>query len=109
MWVVRRVGAFSKKNSEAFARFEEREQLTGRLGAPEEVADEVAFLVSQRACWVNGAMIPIGGAQGRPEAFWPLSDKSEGHALPVSHSLSLKQRQRPIDIDFSAGDITGLG
>ena len=60
---------FREENPEAFARFEEREQPAGRLGAPEEVADVVAFLVSQRACWVNGAMIPIDGAQGRPAAF----------------------------------------
>ena len=60
---------FREENPEAFACFEEREQPAGRLGAPEEVADVVAFLVSQRACWVNGAMIPVDGAQGRPAAF----------------------------------------
>ena len=36
----------------------------GRLGTPEEVADVVAFLVSERANWINGAMIPVDGAQG---------------------------------------------
>jgi hypothetical protein len=29
----------------------------------------VAFLVSERACWINGAMIPVDGAQERPSAF----------------------------------------
>lgn len=33
----------------------------GRLGAPQEVADLVAFLVSERAGFIHGAMIPIDG------------------------------------------------
>ena len=60
---------FKEEHPEAFAHFEERELPAGRLGAPEEVADVVAFLVSQRAHWINGAMIPVDGAQGRPSAF----------------------------------------
>jgi 3-oxoacyl-[acyl-carrier protein] reductase len=38
----------------------------GRLGRPGEIADVVAFLLSERASWVNGAHIPVDGAQGRP-------------------------------------------
>ena len=60
---------FEEEHPEAFTHFEERELPAGRLGAPEEVADVVAFLVSQRANWINGAMIPVDGAQGRPSAF----------------------------------------
>ena len=60
---------FKGDNPDLFARFEERELPAGRLGTPEEVADVVAFLVSARARWVNGAMIPVDGAQGRPAAF----------------------------------------
>jgi 3-oxoacyl-[acyl-carrier protein] reductase len=52
-----------------FGDFESRELPWGRLGTPEEVADVVAFVLSERAAWVNGANIAVDGAQGRPTAF----------------------------------------
>ena len=54
---------------EAFGAFEQREFPAGRLGHPEEIADVVVFLASERATWINGASIPVDGAQGRPSLF----------------------------------------
>lgn len=39
----------------------ERRIPTGRLGTPEEVADVVAFLVSNEASYMTGAIVPIDG------------------------------------------------
>ena len=54
---------------ERFAAFEQREFPWGRLGTAEEIADVVTFVLSPRAGWINGANIPVDGAQGRPSAF----------------------------------------
>jgi 3-oxoacyl-[acyl-carrier protein] reductase len=56
-------------NAEVFARFEREELPWGRLGDPDEVADVAAFLLSERARWINGANIPVDGGQGKPSAF----------------------------------------
>lgn len=57
------------QDPQRFAAFEQREFPWGRLGTPEEIADVVTFVLSPRASWINGANIPVDGAQGRPSAF----------------------------------------
>ena len=61
--------ARQERDPEAFAAWIERELPWGRLGTPEEVADVVAFVLSERANWVNGTHIAVDGAQGRPTMF----------------------------------------
>lgn len=60
---------FAGEKKEEYERFRRREFPAQRLGRPEEVADVVAFVVSERGGWVNGAMVPVDGGQGRPSAF----------------------------------------
>ena len=54
-----------KENPQAIATFVKTEIPFGRFGTPEEVADVVVFLASDRACWVSGACINVDGCQSR--------------------------------------------
>ncbi|MCK9924179.1 SDR family oxidoreductase [Frankia sp. AgPm24] len=60
---------YAQQDPDGFAEFVRRDFPAGRLGHAEEVADVVAFLLSDRATWINGADITVDGAQGRPSAF----------------------------------------
>jgi 3-oxoacyl-[acyl-carrier protein] reductase len=54
-----------KADPDGIAAFVARELPFGRFGAPEEVADVVAFLCSARARWIHGATIVVDGGQSR--------------------------------------------
>ncbi len=54
-----------ERDPERVERFIERDFPLGRLGTPEEVADVVTFLLSERASWISGTQICVDGAQGR--------------------------------------------
>jgi 3-oxoacyl-[acyl-carrier protein] reductase len=54
-----------KADPDGIAAFVARELPFGRFGAPEEVADVVAFVCSPRARWVHGACIAVDGGQSR--------------------------------------------
>ncbi len=58
--------AYRDRAPERFTRFVERDFPFDRLGTPEEVADVVTFLLSERASWISGTQICVDGAQGRP-------------------------------------------
>ena len=61
---------YQENNPDSFAAFLKRDLPEGRLGTDQEVADVIAFVVSERARWLNGALIPVDGAQARPTARW---------------------------------------
>jgi 3-oxoacyl-[acyl-carrier protein] reductase len=59
---------FRQENPEDFDAFLSSQFPFGRLGRPEEVADAVAFVLSERASWISGANIVVDGAQRYPSA-----------------------------------------
>jgi len=54
-----------KENPEMIAAFVKAELPFGRFGTPEEVADVVVFLASDRARWVSGSCVNVDGCQSR--------------------------------------------
>ena len=54
-----------KENPAGIAAFVKAELPAGRFGKPEEVADVVVFLASERSQWVSGACITVDGCQSR--------------------------------------------
>ncbi len=54
-----------KETPKELEEFIKNELPLGRLGTPEEIANVVAFICSERAALLNGASIPVDGGQGR--------------------------------------------
>jgi 3-oxoacyl-[acyl-carrier protein] reductase len=60
--------SFQQANPDDFNAFVDTQFPFGRLGRLPEVADVVAFLLSDRASWVSGANVAVDGAQIYPSA-----------------------------------------
>ena len=60
---------FQANNPELFAQFAEQEFPQGRLATLSEIANVATFVLSDRANWINGANIPVNGAQLSPSAL----------------------------------------
>ena len=54
-----------KADPEGIAKFVEDHIPSGRFGTPEEVANVVVFLASDRASWVTGACLNVDGGQSK--------------------------------------------
>ena len=66
--VVTQIHKRGGMNDEAYAAFLEHSKTThplGRTGRPEEIADLVLFLASEKASWITGATYSIDGGRGQ--------------------------------------------
>lgn len=60
---------FRREHAARFEAFVQHQFPWQRLGTAEEVADVVAFVLSPRARWINGANLAVDGAQNNPSAL----------------------------------------
>ncbi len=54
---------YRQANPDGFAAYVREGFPMGRLGAPEEIAQVIVFLASERAYWINGRHIPVDGLE----------------------------------------------
>jgi len=55
----------SKENPKEFEKMIDRQLPLGRLGTPEEVANVIVFICSEKASLINGASIPVDGGESK--------------------------------------------
>lgn len=62
---VHRRGGMSEENYEKFLEHSKTTHPLGRVGRPEEVADLIYFLASEKAAWITGATYEIDGGRAQ--------------------------------------------
>jgi 3-oxoacyl-[acyl-carrier protein] reductase len=80
-------GELRTSNPDVYERFVREDHPWGRLGTPEEVADSVTYLLSERASWITGTEVAVDGGQRRATVgrFRPAvdggdsGDSGDGH------------------------------
>jgi NAD(P)-dependent dehydrogenase (short-subunit alcohol dehydrogenase family) len=60
---LHRAGGMSEENYAAFLEHSKTTHPLGRAGRPEEIADLIYFLASERAGWITGATVSIDGGR----------------------------------------------
>ena len=60
---------YAHAEPDAFGAFAAADFPAGHLGDPAHVADVVAFVLSPRAQWINGAVVPVDGGQRRSSPY----------------------------------------
>ncbi|MCA1623931.1 MAG: SDR family oxidoreductase, partial [Acidobacteria bacterium] len=58
-------GGMSDEDYEQFLKNSEKTHPLGRVGAPEEVAELIYFLASEKAAWITGATYEIDGGRAQ--------------------------------------------
>jgi NAD(P)-dependent dehydrogenase (short-subunit alcohol dehydrogenase family) len=62
---LHRSGGMSEEDSTAFLERGKPTHPLGRIGTPEEVAELILFLTSERAAWITGVSYPIDGGRSQ--------------------------------------------
>jgi NAD(P)-dependent dehydrogenase (short-subunit alcohol dehydrogenase family) len=62
---IHKRGGMTQEQYEAFLEHSKETHPIGRVGQPEEIAELIAFLASDRASWITGATYSIDGGRGQ--------------------------------------------
>jgi NAD(P)-dependent dehydrogenase (short-subunit alcohol dehydrogenase family) len=62
---IHKRGGMNNEQYEAFLEHSKSTHPLGRVGKPEEIADLIAFLASDRASWITGATYSIDGGRAQ--------------------------------------------
>lgn len=62
---LHRRGGMDEAAYQAFLQHSLTTHPLGRVGKPEEVAEAIAFLASDKACWITGVSLPVDGGRSQ--------------------------------------------